>query len=72
MDKFDKKYYQRIKYFQKNTLHDWYGWIISSLACKRACGWCKPKRAKNVYGRGNIPGKLKIQKQFEEDDIIKN
>ena len=32
----------------------------------------KPKCIKTVYGSGKKQNKLKLQKQFEEDNIIKN
>ena len=32
----------------------------------------KPKRIKTVYGSGKKPNYLKLQKQSEEDSIIKN
>ena len=45
--------------------------ILSLSKTNSTKNYIKPKRAKNVYGTGSRPSKLKIQKQ-SKDNITKN
>lgn len=44
--------------------------IMSSFKTNPTKDYDKPERAKSVYGRGNKPSKLEIQKQSEDNQIF--
>ena len=46
--------------------------LMSLFIANPTKDFIKPKHAKNMYGRENKPSKLKIQKQSEENKLIKN
>lgn len=87
MDRFEEKEIMKKKIIAKNLWYNWYKWLMNYIrkpvkkpwVVLRTIVWVflKPKiivkeNVKTVYGSGKKPSKLRIQKQSEEENIIKN
>ena len=74
--------------FTKNISYDWYDWLINNIpepnnkivgsvkdqimSLFKTKDYSKLNNVKNVYLSGKKPNKLKIQTEYEGDNITKN